>query len=163
MKKLFIIIIVVQYILISCNETAEKRTERWIDAVSGKAYSYEEDGETMWIGFSDYNFIMQELKSEDDFWGALGNGLLFIGSAALSEYIESPKKDTALFKFGDDDDKLYYFYFEKKGDVITAYMSENTNDIIKSTNTAVFKYDENITKKYASDILEMNDYFATNK
>lgn len=158
MKKLFIIIIVVQYILISCNETAEKRTERWIDKVSGKAYSCGEDNEKIWIGFSDYNFVMQSLEDENSLWGALVNGLMFIGTAALSQYIESPKKDTALFKFADS-----YMYFEIKNDTITSYSSDTANNITKSTNIIVFKYDDEITKRYVTNLIEINDYFATNK
>ncbi|MCZ9891581.1 hypothetical protein OFR29_04580 [Brachyspira hyodysenteriae] len=92
MKQQFIILLIASYIIVSCYDTAEKRTERWIDKVSGKAYSYEEGNEKIWIGFSDYNFVIQSLEDENNLWGAIANGLFFIGTAAATQYLESPKK-----------------------------------------------------------------------
>ncbi|MEI0551258.1 hypothetical protein R4K89_13235 [Brachyspira intermedia] len=158
MKKLLIIMIIIQCLLVSCYDTAEKRTEKWIDKVSGKAYSYEEGNEKIWIGFSDYNFVIQSLEDENNLWGAIANGLFFIGTAAATQYLESPKKDTALFKFADS-----YMYFEIKNDTITSYSSDTTNNITKSTNIIIFKYDDEITKKYVTNLMEINDYFATNE
>ena len=89
MKKLLIIMLIIQCLLVSCYDTAEKRTEKWIDKVSGKAYSYEEGNEKIWIGFSDYNFVIQSLEDENNLWGAIANLLVFIGTAASSQYLES--------------------------------------------------------------------------
>lgn len=158
MKKIFIILLIISYLIISCNETAEKRTEKWIDKVSGKAYSCEENNAKFWIGFSDYNFVIQSLEDENNLWGAIANGLAFIGTAATTQYLESPKKDTALFKFADS-----YVYFEIKNDTITSYSSDTTNNITKSTNITIFKYDDEITKRYVTNLMEINDYFATNE
>lgn len=51
MKKIFIILLIISYLIISCNETAEKRTEKWIDKVSGKAYSCEENNAKFGLDF----------------------------------------------------------------------------------------------------------------
>lgn len=65
------------------------------------------------------------------------NFLALVGTALLSEYIESSKDNAALFKFYDT-----YMYFEVKNDTIISYSSETTNNITKSTNIKIFKYDD---------------------
>lgn len=167
MKKCTLLLLSIFVLIVSCNDTAEKRTKKWIDEVSGKAYSYEENGIKTWIGFSDYNFVMQTLQPEDSLLGYLINGLAFIASAGLTEYIESPEKNTAIFKIiGDDlfDTEDSYLYFEKNGDTIKCYQSETTNSIKESTNILyIFQYDDYITKKYSTNLMEINEYFYTNR